>query len=83
MKRGEDERERKQKGGRKHRKERFITSASAPHTLTPQCMLGHGGWTHAVDHYVHDGLGHEVADGLVDDADVGIHQVADRLHLPL
>lgn len=39
--------------------------------------------THAVDHEVHDGFGHEVSDALVDDADVGIHQVADGLHLPL
>ena len=38
--------------------------------------------THAVDHEVHDDLGHEVFDGLVDDADVGVHQVADGLHLP-
>ena len=39
--------------------------------------------TYAVDHEVHDGLGHEVSDGLVDDADVGVHQVADGLHLAL
>lgn len=41
------------------------------------------GWTHTVDHEVHDGLGHKVSDGLVDDADVRVHQVADGLHLPL
>lgn len=39
--------------------------------------------TYTVDHEVHDGLGHEVADGLVDDADVGVHQVPDGLHLLL
>lgn len=38
--------------------------------------------TYTVDHEVHDGLGHEVSDGLVDDADVGVHEVADGLHLP-
>lgn len=38
--------------------------------------------THTVDHEVHDGLGHEVSDGLVDDADVWVHKVADGLHLP-
>lgn len=31
---------------------------------------------------MHDGLGHEVSDGLVDNADVGVHEVADGLHLP-
>lgn len=39
--------------------------------------------TYTVDHEVHDGLGHEVCDGLVDDVDVGVHEVADGLHLPL
>lgn len=39
--------------------------------------------THIVDHEVHDGLRHEIADGLVDDAHVGVHQVADGFHLPL
>lgn len=39
--------------------------------------------THVVDHEVHDGLGHEVPDGLVDDGHVGVHQVTDGLHLPL
>lgn len=39
--------------------------------------------TYVVDHEVHDGLGHEVPDGLVDDADVRVHQVADGLHLAL
>lgn len=38
--------------------------------------------TYIVDHEVHDSLGHEVSDGLVDDADVGVHEVADGLHLP-
>ena len=39
--------------------------------------------THIVDHEMHDGLGHEVSDGFVDDADVRIHQVANGFHLPL
>lgn len=39
--------------------------------------------THIVDHEVHDGLRHEIADGLVDDAHVGVDQVADGFHLPL
>lgn len=39
--------------------------------------------THIVDHEVHDGLRHQVADGLVDDGHVGVNQVADGLHLPL
>lgn len=38
---------------------------------------------YTVDHEVHDGLGHEVSDGLINDADVRVHQVADGLHLPL
>lgn len=38
---------------------------------------------HAVDHEMHDGLGHEVPDALVDDADVGVHQVPDGLYLSL
>lgn len=41
------------------------------------------GKTYTVDHEVHDGLGHEVSDGLVDDADVRVHEIADGLHLPL
>ncbi len=28
-------------------------------------------------------VGHQVSDALVDDADVGVHQVTDGLHLPL
>lgn len=32
---------------------------------------------------MHDGLGHEVCDRLVDDLDVGVHEAADGLHLPL
>ena len=39
--------------------------------------------TDIVDHQVHDGFGHQVSDALVDDAHVGVHQVADGLHLPL
>lgn len=39
--------------------------------------------TYTVDHEVHDRLGHEVCDGLVNDVDVGAHEVADDLHLPL
>lgn len=39
--------------------------------------------THIVDHEVHDGLRHQVADGLVDDGHVGVNKVADGLHLPL
>lgn len=38
---------------------------------------------HAVDHEVHDGLGHQVLDGLVDGVHIGVHQVADGLHLTL
>lgn len=41
------------------------------------------GWTHIVDHEMHYGLGHEVSDGLVYDADVRIHQITDGFHLPL
>lgn len=36
-----------------------------------------------IDHQMHDGLGHQVSYGLVDDAHVGVHQVSDGLHLPL
>lgn len=36
-----------------------------------------------IDHEVHNGLGHEVPDALVDDGHVGVHQVTDGLHLPL
>ena len=39
--------------------------------------------TDIVYHEVHDGLGHQVADGLVDDGHVGVHQVPNGLHLPL
>lgn len=39
--------------------------------------------THVFDHEIHDGLGHEVSDGFVDDADVRVHQVTDGFHLPL
>lgn len=39
--------------------------------------------TYIVDHEVHDGLRHQVSDGLVDDADVGVHQVTDCFNLPL
>ncbi len=39
--------------------------------------------TYAVDHEVHDSLGHEVSDGLVDNTRVRVHQVTDGLHLPL
>lgn len=43
------------------------------------------GWnvSYIVDHEMHDGLGHEVPYGLVDDGHVGIHKVPDGLHLPL
>ena len=51
-----------------------------PNAIKQSCAEGK---THVVDHEVHDGLGHEVADRLVDDGHVGVHQVADRLHLPL
>lgn len=40
-------------------------------------------WTHVVNHEVHDGFGHQVAHGLVDDGHVGVDQVADGLHLTL
>lgn len=39
--------------------------------------------SYIVDHEMHDGLGHEVPYGLVDDGHVGIHKVPDGLHLPL
>lgn len=43
-----------------------------------------GTWrTHTIDHEMHDGLGNQVSDGLVNDADVGIDQVADGFHLTL
>ena len=42
-----------------------------------------GAGTHVVDHEVHDGLWHEVTDGLVDYGHVRIHQVANGFHLPL
>ena len=32
---------------------------------------------------MHDGLRHQVADGLVDDGHVGVDQVTNGLHLPL
>ena len=51
-----------------------------PNAIKQSCAEGK---THVVDHEVHDGLGHEVADRLVDDGHVGVHQVADGLHLPL
>ena len=34
-------------------------------------------------HQMHDALGHEVPDALVDDGHVGLHQITDGLHLPL
>lgn len=39
--------------------------------------------THIVNHEMHDGLRHQVADGLVDDGHVGVNQVTNGLHLPL
>ena len=39
--------------------------------------------THIVNHEVHDGLGHQVTDGLVDDGHVRVDQVTNGLHLPL
>lgn len=42
-----------------------------------------GADTYVVDHEVHDGLWHEVTDGLVDDSHVGVHQVSNGLHLAL
>lgn len=38
---------------------------------------------HIIDHEVHNALGHKVTDAFVDDGHVGVHQVADGLHLPL
>lgn len=38
---------------------------------------------YTVDQHVHDGLWHEVPDGLVDDVHVGVDQVTDDLHLSL
>lgn len=43
----------------------------------------HNRYAHVVDHKMHDGLGHEVPDGFVYNASVGIHEVADGFHLPL
>lgn len=43
----------------------------------------HEWWTYIVDHKMHDGLGHEVSDRFVYDANVRVHQVADCFHLPL
>lgn len=42
-----------------------------------------GPGTHVIDHEVHDGLWHEVTDGLVDDGHIGVYQVANGLHLAL
>lgn len=39
--------------------------------------------TYIIDHQVHDGLWDQVTDTLVDDGHVGVHEVADGLHLPL
>lgn len=39
--------------------------------------------SYAVDHEVHDGLWHQVLEGLVDDAHVGVHQAANGFHLTL
>lgn len=38
---------------------------------------------YVIDHKVHNGLGHEVPDALVDDGHVGVHQIPDGLHLSL
>lgn len=35
------------------------------------------------DHEMHDGLGHEVPDALVDNSHVGVHQVTDSFHFTL
>lgn len=40
-------------------------------------------FSYIVDHEMHDGLGHEVPDALVDNRHVGVHQVADGLHFAL
>lgn len=39
--------------------------------------------SYIVDHEMHDGLGHEVSDALIDNCHVGVHQVADSLHFAL
>lgn len=39
--------------------------------------------THIVNHEVHDGLWHQVTDGLVDNSHVGVDQVTNGLHLSL
>lgn len=38
---------------------------------------------YTVDHEVHDSLGHEISDGLVDNANVRIYEVADGFNLAL
>lgn len=46
--------------------------------------IGLGGevGAHVDDHEMHDGLGHEVSDALVDDGHIRVHQIPDGLHLP-
>lgn len=39
--------------------------------------------SYAVDHVVHDGLWHQVLDGLIGDAHVGVDQVTNGFHLTL
>lgn len=49
----------------------------------PRVMLGMASGTHVNDHEMHDCLGHEVPDGLVDYAHVRVDQVTDGLDLSL
>lgn len=46
--------------------------------------ISHGASSpYIIDHEMHNALGHEVTNAFVDDGHVGVHQVADGLHLPL
>lgn len=36
-----------------------------------------------VDHEKHDGLGHQISSGFGHNLHVRVHEIADRLHLPL
>lgn len=49
--------------------------------MSSRCFINDG--VYIVDHQMHDGLGHEIPDTLVDDGHVGVHQVTDGLHLSL
>lgn len=40
-------------------------------------------FSYIANHEMHDGLGYEVSDALVDNSHVGVHQVADGFHFTL